>query len=425
MGTVAEKLNKVLKTKADIKAAIIEKGQNAGDVFSTYADKIRAIETGKDVSGVTATAADVLSPKVFVDSSGNKVTGTIASKTASNLSANGATVTVPAGHYATQATKSVATATQATPSISVDSAGKITASATQSAGYVASGTKSATKQLATQAAKTITPGTSDQTAIAAETYATGAVTVTGDANLVPENIPLGKSIFGVEGNLDALKLQETLVTATLPAFGMWNSVTYGNGRFVAVASNSKQAAYSDNGVTWNAATLPASEEWYSVTYGNGRFVAVAFISDQAAYSDDGVTWRKTATLPAFGMWSSVTYGNGRFVAVENGVNTAAYSDDGVTWRKTATLPVSEEWYSVTYGNGRFVAVARITGQAAYSDDGATWSNTDSETKIVDTTGTDVTEETVQATGLLDRELSVQDDLIAQIMAALANKGYTT
>lgn len=49
------------------------------------------------------------------------------------------------------------TATQATPSISVDSNGKITASATQSAGYVTSGTKSATKQLTTQAAKTITP----------------------------------------------------------------------------------------------------------------------------------------------------------------------------------------------------------------------------------------------------------------------------
>lgn len=39
------------------------------------------------------------------------------------------------------------TATQATPSISVNSSGLITASATQSAGYVASGTKSATKQL--------------------------------------------------------------------------------------------------------------------------------------------------------------------------------------------------------------------------------------------------------------------------------------
>lgn len=69
------------------------------------------------------------------------------------------------------------TATQATPSISVSSAGVITASATQSAGYVASGTKSATKQLTTQAAKTITPSTSQQTAVASGRYTTGAVTV--------------------------------------------------------------------------------------------------------------------------------------------------------------------------------------------------------------------------------------------------------
>ena len=48
----------------------------------------------------------------------------------SDLTASGATVTVPAGYYASQATKSVGTATQATPSISVDSAGKITATAT-------------------------------------------------------------------------------------------------------------------------------------------------------------------------------------------------------------------------------------------------------------------------------------------------------
>ena len=68
-------------------------------------------------------------------------------------------------------------ATQATPSITVSSAGLITASATQSAGYVASGTKSATKQLTTQAAKTITPSKSTQTAVASGRYTTGAVTV--------------------------------------------------------------------------------------------------------------------------------------------------------------------------------------------------------------------------------------------------------
>lgn len=91
------------------------------------------------------------------------------------------------------------TATQATPSITISSDGKITASATQSAGYVAAGTKSATKQLTTQAAKTVTPTTSNQTAVASGRYTTGAVTVKGDANLVAGNIKSGISIFGVTG----------------------------------------------------------------------------------------------------------------------------------------------------------------------------------------------------------------------------------
>jgi hypothetical protein len=145
-------------------------------------------------------ASDALSGKEFIDGSGNKITGTIATKTASNLSASGATVTVPAGYYASQATKSVATATQATPSISVSSAGLITASTTQTAGYVATGTKSATKQLTTQGAQTITPGTADKT-IASGRYLTGTQTIKGDANLVAGNIKSGVSIFGVAGSM--------------------------------------------------------------------------------------------------------------------------------------------------------------------------------------------------------------------------------
>ena len=61
------------------------------------------------------------------------------------------------------------------------------------------GTESATQQLTTQGAKTVTPGTTAQTAVASGRYTTGAVQVAGDANLVPENIAEGVSIFGVDG----------------------------------------------------------------------------------------------------------------------------------------------------------------------------------------------------------------------------------
>lgn len=68
-------------------------------------------------------------------------------------------------------------ATQATPSITVSDNGLITASAEQAAGYVNAGTKEATKQLATKGAATITPSTSEQTAVPAGTYVTGDIKV--------------------------------------------------------------------------------------------------------------------------------------------------------------------------------------------------------------------------------------------------------
>lgn len=140
---------------------------------------IESIPQGVELPSLTnpGSASDLLSGKQLIDADGNVVTGNIATKTASNLSASGATVTVPAGYYASQATKSVATAAQATPSVSIDSAGKITASATQTAGYVAAGTKTGTKQLTVQGAKTITPTKSSQTAVASGRYTTGDVNV--------------------------------------------------------------------------------------------------------------------------------------------------------------------------------------------------------------------------------------------------------
>ena len=87
----------------------------------------------------------------------------------------------------------------ATPMIDVSAGGLITATTEQEKGYVSGGTKSATQQLTTQGAKTVTPGTSNQTAVASGRYTTGDVVVSGDANLVPANIAEGVSIFGVTG----------------------------------------------------------------------------------------------------------------------------------------------------------------------------------------------------------------------------------
>lgn len=153
-------------------------------------------------------AGDLLSGKQLIGQDGNIITGTIPSKASTDISVSGRTVTVPAGYYPSQASKSIASATQATPSITVSSGGLITASATQSAGYVASGTKSATKQLTTQAGKTVTPGTSNQTAVASGRYTTGTVYVAGDSDLIAPNIKSGVNIFGVTGTYEGKSVIE-------------------------------------------------------------------------------------------------------------------------------------------------------------------------------------------------------------------------
>lgn len=162
-------------------------------------------ENGKnvlvDLTADTITADKMLSGTTAHNKSGEKITGTIATRTATNMTVSGASVTAPAGYYASAQSKSVSTATQATPSISLSADGLITASATQSAGYVSAGTKTATKQLSGQGAQTIVPTTADQS-IASGKYLTGTQTIKGDANLVPGNIKNGVSIFGVAGTYE-------------------------------------------------------------------------------------------------------------------------------------------------------------------------------------------------------------------------------
>ena len=65
-------------TLTSIGDAIRAKEGSSGTIPVTQiASRIQAIETGKDVSAVTATAADVISGKVIVDAAGNPVDGTL------------------------------------------------------------------------------------------------------------------------------------------------------------------------------------------------------------------------------------------------------------------------------------------------------------------------------------------------------------
>ena len=136
----------------------------------------------------------------------------VARKSDSDLTASGSVVTVPSGYYSAQASKAVAagavavptTAITANPTVSVNTSGLVTASVaatstvapTITAGYVSTGASgamnvsgSSTLQLTTQAAATITPSESQQTAVASQRYTTGNVVVAAiSANYVGSGI---------------------------------------------------------------------------------------------------------------------------------------------------------------------------------------------------------------------------------------------
>lgn len=170
-----------------------------------------------DTSGCTLDSGNKMLDGYTAIANGTTYTGSIPTKTSSDLTASGATVTVPSGYYASQATKSVSSGSATAPaSISGTSASVSTGTNTLtlsktvsvtpsvSAGYVSSGTAgnsavSLTASVTTKAAATITPGTSD-VEIASGTYITGKQTIKGDSNLKSSNIVSGVSIFSVQGS---------------------------------------------------------------------------------------------------------------------------------------------------------------------------------------------------------------------------------
>jgi len=104
------------------------------------------------------------------------------------------------------------------------------------------------------------------------------------------------------------------------------------------------------GTTWVSKTSPLVEEynWETITYGNKRFVAVSKDFGKVMISIDGNEWViETGVLS--NRWIAIAYGNEIFVAVaETGTQQIMYSlTNGKTWN-VVTAPEGNVWRTIAY-----------------------------------------------------------------------------
>lgn len=193
MATLIENATRIYTDKENIKQAIIDKGVSVPDGTSLddYAELISQIESGIDTSDATASEDNLLSGyTAYVN--GTKVTGNMpdqGTKTAT-LDA-GDSYIIPEGYHNGSGKISAKSLAEQTDGTAV--AGDILSGKTA---YV-DGVK-VTGNIASKAAQTYIPGTSNQT-IAAGQYLSDTQTIAGDADLVAANIVTGKNIFNVAG----------------------------------------------------------------------------------------------------------------------------------------------------------------------------------------------------------------------------------
>lgn len=216
-------------------------------------------------------------------------------------------------------------------------------------------------------------------------------------------------------------------TNVLIGTGDWNSITSGNGRYVAIGDNTlaakRYSAYSDNGTDWLYKEQASVFTWSgNVVYGNGKFVTSG--TDAASYergvltSTDGIDWTFTQ-LAGNVVLQSVIYTD-KFIGIDTKGNVFT-SEDGTDWISQATdMSIGnvcenrgfvygndiyvvlgengtmiyssnlENWTeaefsqredndmpkAVAYGNDKFVAVG--TGVVFYSSNGSSWTKVDTE-----------------------------------------------
>ena len=190
--------------------------------------------TQMDVTQKTVTANTMLNGITSLKNDGTDITGNIASKTSSDLSVNGATVTAPAGNYASSASASVASGTAGTPTATKGTVSNhaisVTPSVTNTTGYITGGTKTGTavsvsaSELVSGTKSISSSGTTDVTNYASASVAAGSATT--PATTVTANPSISVSSGGlITATTSATKSVTPTVSSGFVSSGTAGTIT--------------------------------------------------------------------------------------------------------------------------------------------------------------------------------------------------------
>ena len=113
--------------------------------------------------------------------------------------------------------------------------------------------------------------------------------------------------------------------------------------------------YSANGINWTSAAAAEANPWNSVTFGDDTFVAIANDgNNRVMYSPDGINWTATRATEANSWWA-LTYGDGKFVSVSydsfnGGPDRVMYSTNGMGTFGDLTFPASADMAMLEAGD---------------------------------------------------------------------------